>query len=848
MKTVQKFKLKIVLIFALAAVILAMLGGVIGIHTANALRNVTVNGESMFYVSGSADVWAHRVAGETAEDESFYTMFAFAYDSDSVNYRRNLAYRWFYNAANDEGVEEGDRTARKAAGNFNLKIGFEGVDFTRFVITFESQQYTQTDDGKSQNFIAFVPSATENKIQVIITDNKKALDAPVTGETAENAEGGEEGEPLPAPAEQLLDPDYISIDFEYAGGGEYTVKVGNYDPETGAVKTETQAEGSFKNIGGTFAQQVNSSTKPVTPLSFKAFMPKTENSSATRAKMALYEMNGQSFLLSSTSSYPIETQQLGDYNYYTGGQVNDETPPVLCLGKGVPFIKSGNEISFDYTVIDVLAQSPSAETSYFILSNTQLDDTAFNPDKYLKEGLYRKVTDADNQYMIVHHGEHFLPADVNCGEAFGDGAQFGKNGLDPQGAVKVCVKITDTNSSGGQSAYVLLDWYADEEYLLTVTSNGMPYNYLAIADDDKGASYNYDPTAEYTDADENSYTGFEALVKEYQDKVTEAAKDLKAGSQNYFYLPSPEKLLSDNASAYEDMTYSIYYYNGSQQTDSSNAYNQLSFPLNAAGKYEFAIYAADAAGNDMRYTDADSGEEKTFTGSDMWTMYEDEDEEGFDRYLPWFTFTVEASEISVEDPGEQDTAYVGTQYTVDAFDVNGVSTKTEYTLYLFNNELYYDDPDGGNGKALTYEEFMAQKDDLIANHREWFTIIQDVTEAGEESDAYEKCAEYEWNASARTFIPRDENAFYLVECKVSSTEDNRTPVVKYMGIAASASPRPIAGEDNWFADNMTSVILLSIAGAALVGIVLLLVIRPKDKGDIDEVFEAEKNTKKAKKK
>ena len=45
------------------------------------------------------------------------------------------------------------------------------------------------------------------------------------------------------------------------------------------------------------------------------------------------------------------------------------------------------------------------------------------------------------------------------------------------------------------------------------------------------------------------------------------------------------------------------------------------------------------------------------------------------------------------------------------------------------------------------------------------------------------------------------------------------------------------GENTWFKDNLTSVILLSIAGASLIGIILLLVIKPKNKEDIDEVYE-----------
>ena len=55
-----------------------------------------------------------------------------------------------------------------------------------------------------------------------------------------------------------------------------------------------------------------------------------------------------------------------------------------------------------------------------------------------------------------------------------------------------------------------------------------------------------------------------------------------------------------------------------------------------------------------------------------------------------------------------------------------------------------------------------------------------------------------------------------------------------MGIAAAPKVDPIKGEDTWVQDNITSIVLLSIAGAALVGIVLLIFIKPKNKGDVDE--------------
>ena len=66
-----------------------------------------------------------------------------------------------------------------------------------------------------------------------------------------------------------------------------------------------------------------------------------------------------------------------------------------------------------------------------------------------------------------------------------------------------------------------------------------------------------------------------------------------------------------------------------------------------------------------------------------------------------------------------------------------------------------------------------------------------------------------------------------------------------MGISASVKVEALKGEDTWLQDNMTSIILLCVAGASLIGIVLLLVIKPKEQGDIDEVLanNAPKNKK-----
>ena len=786
-------RLKLCSIFALAVVLVIALGSLIGVNVAKADRSVTVTGSSIFYTTGNAEVWAHEVPateGEEGATSSYYSMFVLKSDSDSVNYRKNLAHNWFYNsnfnAAADEGEDNEEvKTLAKAEGYFNMEIGFELTDgkipFDKYIVTFESQEFSQTKDGKTANYVIFYPNTDKTGVYAVISDDIKA-------ELPQNPVS--------------LGYDNIKIEFSKSEvGGEYTVTVSS---------AAGSAEGVFKNVGSTYAKYSSSSTTPVTPLSFKA---EFAEGIKDYAKMAIYNLNGQSFALTGTRESD---------GHRTGGTVNDTVAPVLCLDKGVSFVQLGSEISFRYTVIDVLASSPSLTTSYFMLTKEQAANGEFNAEDYTNEELFRKVTDSDDQKMIPHV-RHYIPASTDIA-----GTKFGTE-LEAKALVKVCLKLTDTTSSGGVSDYVMLDWFVDDEY--TVTVNGQKY--VAVAKDTEGVSYKY--VNDVDKASDVDSTEWDNLVKEYQAAVAEASKDLLAGSKNYFYLPSAESLLKDNATKYADMTFSIYYNNGSQQQQSNKAANALSINISKAGRYVFTIFAADAASNQMYYYK--DGEKVEFATGDIWNMFKEEEDSDFEdtrKYLPWFYFDVEASEISIEEPEEQDTAYVGSSYSPDSFDINGVSYKTTYSLYLFNNKEYANDHDG---VALTYTEFMERKAELLkgSESRKWFTYIYATNELTEGTEEYEKYNDYAWNNSSPNFVPQDDNAFYLIECKVTSTEGGTQEAVAYMGIAAAPKVDPLKGEDTWVQDNMVSIILLCIAGLALVGIVLVVVIKPKEKGDLDEV-------------
>lgn len=825
MNSQKSLKLKFSLIIAFALSFLIAIGAFLGITFARADRTVSISsgGLSIFKdASGSnAPVWAHE-DGE-GEGKKDFLMFVFEDDSDEVNYKKNLAFRWYENAADnsastDDGEEEeGVADAEAPAINFemnpgwfNMEIGFAdknnadgNIQFEKFVITFESQQYTQTKDGKTTNYIVF-EKTDGNRLNVYVATkdaSEKDLDA-VLDRLAADATA-----PIGA-----VGNDRITIDFTDYEKGNYSVKISD---------GTTTVTGAFENVGKAYAKYSSSSATPVTPLSFKALFAE-EKEDDVKAFMTLYRLNNQSFGLSGLSDT--------DYGApLVKGSINDDAPPVVCLDKAVPFIKYNGEITFDYTVIDVVATSPSLATSYYMLTKDAVTD-GYVPEYKEKGGDYRTVTDSDNQY-IFPHDRHYLPT-ADDYEASVYDENFGV-----KAAVKVVLKLTDTSSTGGQTTYVLLDWYVDGNYLIKLNGDA-DKTYIAVATDKQGLSY------AYTDGTASSPDGadWQKLLTDYQSSVNDAAKDLKAGNKNYFYLPSVESLFNSDATPYSDLTFSIYYNNGSQQSSANKSANELSINITKAGKYIFTVFAKDAAGNSMFYYD-DKHEKVDLETGAVWNMYKQEENseyEGMRKYLPWFEFTVEESVISIEDPDVQSTAYVGSSYTPDSFEINGVSVKSVYTLYEFKSDLWAKDHDG---VAMTFGYFSENKEVLLKDGRMYFTRIRPASELKEGTADYDKFNDYGWNSASLSFTPQTANAFYLIKCEASGSE-TAEPVTKLMAIAAAPKVTPLDGEDTWVQDNVTSIILLCIAGASLTGIILLLVIKPKNKGDLDEVIATPKKKKK----
>lgn len=822
-------KLRISIITLLSAVLFAVCAVFlcsVQVAYADSGRTVTLTDKNVFYApTGGASIAPVNVAAD-GEDALYYTLFLFDEDDQQVTYRKNLAYSW-YAAGSDGNVVN---------GKFTMTVGFYNLTFERFTIRFQSQQYNKTKDGVTSNYLIFVPDDEGEGVRVILSDDE---DAEPDGQNTEVFTGK------------------ITISFGEFDGGNYAVTVADED---GAVYS-----GTLNNVFETFSKYVSSGSTACMPLTFSAQFAADENGDRAdeteTAGLLMYSLNGQSFQI-----YNVEADDEGGLS----GDLIDDVAPVLCLGSNVNYLTYGEAIDLTYTVIDVIASSPRSSVYFYVLTKDQYEDDEMNYDMYYEDDddleTYTKIT-TSTDIILQRDTDTFVPS-----------AYLTEDGeLDEvYGLVKIYVKVYDVSGSSGMSDYVFIDWYVADEYKVNIYGEDLKNDLLAescfikILDDGNGPSYGFDldaANAEATDADAviQAYKDYvETIRADYQAQIdaviaaleNEDGEDgvLYAGSSSNVYLPAfcwsdgSGAYITDLYGGYTDLKYSIYYKASSSSSNTMLSSSQLSLAVTQAEVYTFTIIASDAAGNVFRIPVEDDDGNVVWEEIDTSLVWDEE----YADMLPFFTVEAEYQRASAEEPGEQSIAYVGTTYNGVSFEINGISGtySTSYRLFIFDRDAYYEE----EGVSLTYAEFVELLNSVdedgntfFENYRKYFTEVYEEDELLEDDDNYDTNAAYSWNSSNVTFIPQSSGEFYAVELSVTDTEYNYGTLKYYMGIRASAEANALEGENYWLENNLTSIILLSIAGACFIALIIVLFIKPKEKNDIDVIDVDLENKKKSKK-
>ncbi len=464
----------------------------------------------------------------------------------------------------------------------------------------------------------------------------------------------------------------------------------------------------------------------------------------------------------------FEVQSLNGQSFeLTGGEVTDNAAPVLVIDSEIKQILLGTETDFDTIAIDVCSSTVTTDRYYLADGVPATSEDGEPVDPAFEDGDLVGYNDFESD-------KRFFETDFN-----------GNVG----GTVSIAFSLTDGNAN---TAYYFIEWYAAE-----TDENGhiMVVHPESVVDT---------PTLSFD----------EAGAAAYQEEVTAAALDedgnsIQVGDGAYYYLPSLRAYVSDATCGYTDMTFHIYYRTYTGDTEStSGAYDELRIEMAAEGLYEFRIVPVNSAGKAM-VGEFENGE-NTISASNVWDA----------TNLTTFRFRVTYTGPSIDEPEEGEVGYVDVAYEFEDFDIIALGDyQTRYTLYRLElNE--------GADPSSVSEVLAGEQESVLENtYGTWVKIS--VYDNDLESDEGDNA--YDWNPdSSLSFVPQ-EIGYYKVVVEVASANMPIATASQVVNVRSEADVIP--GDTYWLQENLTSVIFLGIGVLCLIGIVIVLLIKPKDKND-----------------
>ena len=340
-----------------------------------------------------------------------------------------------------------------------------------------------------------------------------------------------------------------------------------------------------------------------------------------------------------------------------------------------------------------------------------------------------------------------------------------------------------TESSAADTFCIVYSDIKENDVLETYEVEVLEYNDNENAYDDEDAPYYvYDKEAV------EAFTA--ALAKAVKD---EEGKSIPLGTK--LELPSLADLVFDNVKPYADLSATVYYYNQTSSTSSD-----MSFTVGKSGDYKFYVAFSDGK---------NSMESKDFYEKDE----EDANEIISDKYFDYvFDFhMIDDADILIEKSSVEGVGFKGITYTASKFKIDAEGCTTTYTLYYSADE----DADVDDDDAWVEIPAASKITDTSYN------------ENGLTYDAVKAIA-YDGEL---TFTPTKLGAYKIV-CSAASTYTTRGASEDTV-VRITESAKVVKLPNYWLRDNAWSVVFLSIGTLSLIGIIVLLCIKPKDETESD---------------
>ena len=732
----------------------------------------------------------------------------------SVRFKSNLAYKW--------------KTAKDQTSYLTMTFALKDTNFETVSFDFETTSAWAVKDDKAVNTVEFKKTMGD---YIVAINGKDVMTV--------------------ASADINKDMTLTLSESATAMDGEFSVnlKVG------GVNATVTDATNcKFVNVGSYYSAY---SFDKMNPLSVKATIPATATEQNNKTTVLLKEINGQRF------------DNLG-----TDKRIVDDTAPVLVVNENIDGFLLGSTFSLDYTVVDVLKKdiaTADKKITYYQYNPNNLDGVQEEDYKTLDSSVY---------FMDTVYTDTATNEQTTVFKKFG--AEY--------------VSVKSNISDGTNATTVDLSWYANRGK----TIDGV--DYITVDKNADGATYAFVTANETTKENDFDATVYENSdgYKYFINALNEEASNVSAGSNAKINIPSLKWFIGDN-NGYRNLKFTISYKTPTSDTASSSSslsYNALKLSVVEEGTYQFKVYATDKLGNPMQYYDED-GVLVDVSSSNVWDIEE----------IPYFTFTINNQGLSID--ATTDTAsnrktsvLLNKTYTLADIKITGAeSIQEKYALYKVDFTKYNATAEAGKKltqtqlSGVSFADIKAEieryKNSSNPNYSAYQTAVQDgnyfdlyltayakllameigvdvnnaealakikscfitidkydsrITEenAPDEWNAYNK---YKWQPTSQSFYTKEEGSYIiLADYYEKLLPSVRIPAYKVINVESEADV--IKGESEWLKNNLTSVILFSVAGVMFIFIIILLLVKPSDETleDVDAKAKKVKKEKKSKNK
>ena len=287
------------------------------------------------------------------------------------------------------------------------------------------------------------------------------------------------------------------------------------------------------------------------------------------------------------------------------------------------------------------------------------------------------------------------------------------------------------------------------------------------------------------------YIGDENAIDSFNNYVDGLLVEAKANKKTEITIEKNKlrSLVNDDYSSFSLMTATLYYWSDNSNSSSTS----LKISLKDGGHFRFIILFTDFSGNAM--------EQEQFFYNDA----EDTNKENEGYYKDFvFEFNFENETKLTIKTSEAGTGYKGVAYSCSAFTIEGDDYSTNYKLYYCKNKIGADEE--------------GWKEIIAANK-----AVDEEKEYGDFT--YDEIKEINYDGTLG-FTP-DRVGYYKFECTANST-DNIKSEKEAVVFEVKDQIKTVKPASHWLENNVLSVVFLSVGTLSLIGIIVLLFIKPKD--------------------